>query len=102
MTYEELHQRFGTRLAQRVAVDLSPSELEKISLDDLTIYLERRAERAQKEYQDWLDYSLHYGETAKDRMPDINVLHDRWRAAEDLAYLVAIAEDVRVDINLAV
>jgi hypothetical protein len=89
--YEELHRRYGTHVSQRLRRELSASEFSEVLLDNLTAWLAARAEAAHEAYRTLLnnplasseDDSLHTGAACR-----------RWREAEDLSYLVAIADDV--------
>lgn len=94
MLYQELHHRYGTHIAKRVQVELSTSEFTQVATDELPAYLEMRAEAAHKEYQARLDNPFINEELGAARGAYIGVLYHRWREAEDLAYLVTIAEDV--------
>lgn len=89
MLYEDLHQRFGSHIAKRVQVELSASEFKQVDVEGLVLYLETRAEIAHKEYQSRVDNPF---SRAKDG--NMDALYQRWRDAEDLAYLVMVAEDV--------
>ena len=91
MLYEELHSRFGTHVSQRVKRELSHSEFAEIVIDDLAHWLEARAEAAHEEYRGLLNNPL--ASSTKDSMRAGDACR-RWREAEDLAYLVAVAEDV--------
>jgi len=93
MVFEELHNRYGAHVAKRVQQELTPSELAQISLEQLPVWLETRAETAHKEYQTRL------GDPFADQPNGnqlIDTLYRRWREAEDLAYIIAVAEGVSV------
>ena len=90
MIYEELHVRYGTHVARRVQQELTSTEFEEIALENLPRWLETRAEAAHREYQTQLDNPLLDGE----RETHVSDLYRRWQGAEDLAYIIAIAEDV--------
>jgi hypothetical protein len=95
--YEELHSRYGTHVAQRLKRELSDSEFSHIGIDQLQDWLEARAETAHNDYRRLLNNPLSGGNDA-DRTGDCC---RRWREAEDLAYLVAIADDVDVSAKTA-
>ncbi len=97
MLYEELHHRYGTHIAKRVQVELSASEFKQVDAEELAVYLEMRAEAAHREYQTRLDNPFINEELGAARAEYVGTLYHRWREAEDLAYLVAIAEDVSIN-----
>ncbi len=91
MQYESLHSRFGSHVSQRVRRELTPSEFNTVEIESLAEYLEARAESAHEEYRRLLNNPL----ASSDK--DIGSAGEacrRWRESEDLAYLVAVAEDV--------
>jgi hypothetical protein len=94
MLYEELHQRYGNHIAKRVQQELSVAEFNQIAVPELLSYLELRAEAAHKEYRARLDNPFINEELGDSRSDYMDVLYRRWCEAEDLAYLVTIAEDV--------
>ncbi len=94
MLYNDLHQYFGNHIAKRVQAQLSRSEFSQIDIKDLPEYLEMRAEAAHKEYQIYLDNPFGDSRPQASRKTEIDALYRRWREAEDLAYLIAVAEDV--------
>jgi hypothetical protein len=89
MQYDELHQRYGGHIAKRVEQELLPSEFQKVTLQNLMTFLETRAEAAHLEYQKRLDQLMGQKPGA-----DIDVIYQSWREAEDLAYLISVAEDI--------
>jgi hypothetical protein len=89
MHYEELHQRYGSHIAKRVEQELTASEFEKAKLDDLLNFLETRAETAHLEYQRRLDKLIGVKPGA-----DVDIIYNRWREAEELAYLISVADDI--------
>ncbi len=92
MTYEELNRRYGTHVSQRIRRELSPLEFEKLTIETLPTWLETRAEQAHDKYRLLLSNPLL--SSAGKGVPDTRAACQRWREAEDLAYLVAIAEDI--------
>jgi hypothetical protein len=90
MIFEELHSRYGTHVARRVQQELTPGEFNEIALAELPAWLETRAETAHRAYQARLDNPL----LDSDRDDHVNTLYQRWQGAEDLSYIIAIAEDV--------
>lgn len=102
MLYQELHQHFGSHIARRIQLELSASEFKQVVLEDLTEYLEQRAEEAHKAYQTRLDNPFINEELGKARAQYIDTLYHRWREAEDLAYLVSVAKDVGAATRLMV
>ncbi len=97
MTYDELHNRYGARVAQRLRDELSDSEFKQISLDQLQDWLENRAEKAHGDYRRLLNNPLSSNSDA-DRTGECC---RRWREAEDLAYLVAIGDDTEAPAEIA-
>jgi hypothetical protein len=91
LTYEELHRRYGTHVSQRVRRELTSSEFDSIDIDSLPSWLEARAEAAHDAYLRLLNNPLASQE--KDESGAKEACR-RWREAEDLAYLVVIADDV--------
>ena len=94
MLYEELHRRYGTHVSQRVQRELTASEFNGVEIDHLPAWLEARAEVAHEEYRRLLNNPLASSEQDTTRA---GAACQRWRQAEDLAYLIAIAEDVGVN-----
>lgn len=91
LKYEDLHHRYGTHVSQRVKRELTPSEFNAIAIDQLQDWLEARAETAHDEYRRLLNDPLSSSEKEHGGAGEAC---RRWREAEDLAYLVAIANDV--------
>ncbi|MDR3450677.1 MAG: hypothetical protein P4M15_13205 [Alphaproteobacteria bacterium] len=91
MKYEELHTRYGAHVSQRVKKELSSAEFAKLSIDELAVWLETRAENAHLDYSRLLNNPLASSETDIARA---GLACRRWREAEDLAYLVAVAGDI--------
>jgi hypothetical protein len=102
MVFEELHNRYGSHVARRVQNELTAAEFEGIAIDALAVWLERRAEGAHKEYQTRLDNPFINEELGAARTDYVDVLYRRWQDAEELAYLVAVAEDVSAQAHVAV
>ncbi|HEU0118827.1 MAG TPA: hypothetical protein VFR09_09365 [Alphaproteobacteria bacterium] len=97
MMYEDLHQRYGSHIAKRVQLELSPTEFRQIIVNELPTYLETRAELAHREYQTRIDNPFVSTDKAS---KNVDTLYNRWRDAEDLAYLISIAEDVSATTRL--
>lgn len=98
MQYEELHRRYGTHVSQRVRSELSNSEFTHVSIEELPQWLEARADAAHDEYRQLLSNPLASSENDHAKA---GIACRRWRNAEDLAYLVAIAEDVGATVSIA-
>ncbi len=97
MQYEELHKRYGPHLSQRIARELTESELSAITIEQLYDYLELRAEAAHDAYAAVLAACARNREVRHglaEILAQQDSLAKNWRAAEELAYLVVIAEDV--------
>ena len=96
MQYQELHSRYGTHVSQRICRELTPAEFEQVDVNVLPSWLETRAEEAHATYRRLLSNpttnftAVHTGEACR-----------HWREAEDLAYLVVIAEDVGMNLRAA-
>lgn len=99
MRYEDLFDRYGTHVAQRVRRDLTPSDFHAVELDDLPRWLEARADRAHEAYRQLLLVSPQDECEALRARIDEYCLH--WKEAEDLAYIVTIAEDVSTHVRRA-
>ncbi|MGB9153489.1 MAG: hypothetical protein WCD70_10430 [Alphaproteobacteria bacterium] len=94
MQYEELHRRYGLLVSQRLRRELTPSEFNQIDIELLPAWLEARAESAHEEYR-----RLQNNPLAADQIDAARIGNAcrHWRESEDLAYLVAIAEDVSLN-----
>ena len=92
MKYEKLHQRYGSHIAKRVQAELDDVDFDRVALEELVSFLENRAVTAMREYQDHRDDAVLAHPSATGEV--IDLLHRHWREAEELAYLVEIAEDV--------
>ena len=92
MIFEELHSRYGAHVARRVEQELRPSEFAQITLQQLPAWLETRAETAHKDYEKRL--ANPFAGEKSGRGNAIDTLYSRWQQAEELAYIIAIAEDV--------
>ena len=98
MHYQELQSRYGVHVSQRICRELTPAEFEQVDVEALPSWLETRAESAHNVYRQRLsnphasvDFeAARTGEACR-----------RWREAEDLAYLVVIAEDVGATVRRA-
>ena len=89
MTFDELARHYGPQVAQRLRHELTEAEFNQVSLDTLSLWLETRAEHAHKTYCNLLN------QPQLDKNVNMTGLAcRRWREAEDLAYVVAIADDV--------
>jgi hypothetical protein len=82
MQQEDLLRRYGPHLSKRIKQELTPTELEQVPGNEILHYLEARADAARRDYEE------HIKETQS------HILRMRWREAEELAYLVMVAEDV--------
>lgn len=92
MTNEELNCRYGAHVSQRIGRELSASEFASVDIDDLPEWLDDRARTAHKVYLRLLGNPM-LASTEKSAN-DTRDACRRWREAEDLAYLVSVAEDV--------
>lgn len=95
MIYEELHRRFGAHVSERLRRDLTNAEFKMVDINDLTPWLEKRAEAAHAFYHKMLSNPLAVSEQDQTKAGEAC---RRWRDAEDLSYLVAIAEDVETHV----
>lgn len=95
MLYEELKQRYGNHIAKRVQRELASNEFNKIGVEDLPHYLETRAEKVAQDYKKIMENPLERGNVRSE------VLQRCWREAEDLAYLVSVAEEVATTVKSA-
>ena len=93
MLVDELHQRYGQRVAARLQEELTSIELDSIESADLLQYLETRAQLAHKEYLARLENPFISGDIGNMHVDHLDLLYRRWRWAEELAYLVDVAED---------
>ncbi|MDP9126834.1 MAG: hypothetical protein M3N08_01050 [Pseudomonadota bacterium] len=93
MQYQELNQRYGSHIAKRVQAELDFTEFRHIDLMELPAFLENRAVTAHKEYQANIDNP--FSEKHEEKRAALNDrLLNRWRNAEYVSALVAMAEDV--------
>jgi hypothetical protein len=96
MLYEELRHRYGNHVANRVRRELSRNEFNQTTLENLPAYLEERAKKLGGNYQALMDNPFERGNVRSE------ILQKRWRDAEDLAYLLSIAEDVTAAVRGAI
>lgn len=101
MIFDELHQKYGSHIAKRVQLELSFSEFTKVAINELLSYLEMRAEEAHKAYQNILDNPFAFEDKSAKYRGQVNDLYQRWKEAEDLSYLIMIADDVSANTKLA-
>jgi hypothetical protein len=97
MIFEDLHNRYGAHVARRIQQELTPAEFKEVALENLPSWLAARAETAHKDYQTRLDNPFVNEELGAARNDYVNVLYRRWQDAEELAYLIAVAEDVSAE-----
>jgi len=90
LTFEELNSRYGSYISQRLRQDLLSSELDTVEIEGLPQWLEERAEKAHKNYLMLLNNPIL--SSMDKNASSTGLACRRWRDAEDLAYLVAIAE----------
>lgn len=93
MIFDELVRRYGEHVATRIRQELGASEFSGIRVEELSPYLALRAEEAHREYQRRLERATMNLGACTIRDETAEVLYDRWRAAEELSYLLAIAVD---------
>lgn len=99
MNYEDLHARYGAHVATRIQDELPAEEFKQVKIEELQTFLEKRAEAAHREYQTRLENPFINEELGNARADYIDVLYKRWCDAEDLAYLVAVAENANHQSN---
>jgi len=92
LTFEELYSRYGSYISQRLRQDLLSSEFDMIELGGLPQWLEDRADKAHRNYLLLLNNPI-LAAMDKKNVSNTGMACRRWREAEDLAYLVAIAEN---------
>lgn len=88
MNYDEIQQKYGTHLAKRIQRSLKPNEFLSTNLSNLAEFLEVRAEKAANDYRKLMDNPLERGNVRSELLQKV------WSDAEELAYLLSIAEDV--------
>ena len=93
MLYDELQQHFGSHIAKRVQSSLTRMEFQKVDVDKLRSYLEARAEASANCYKKLMDNPLERGNVR------CEILHKQWSDAEDLVYLISVAEDVSLRVR---
>lgn len=93
MLYEEIRQRYGSHIAKRVQRELNQNEFNSLKVDDLHDYLESRAEKVGHDYRVIMANPFERGNVRSE------VLQSRWREAEDLVYLLSVAEDVSLAVR---
>jgi hypothetical protein len=94
MLYDELHRRFGNHIARRVLAELTRTEFLRAKAHALAEYLDLRAEVAHRVYQTYMDNPFGREKSDKDRKKQIDILYRLWHEAEDLAFVIAVAEGV--------
>ncbi len=97
MKAQDLYDRYGLLVSQRVAHELTPSEFDQVTVDVLPSWLENRAEAAHDTYRALLTNPPSCAQTDPSRR--VGEACRRWREAEDLAYLVVIADDVSANVK---
>jgi hypothetical protein len=93
MLFHDLQQRYGSHIAKRIKLGLAPIEFNSVDLEKLPAYLEKRAEKAAEDYKVLMENPLERGNVRSE------VLQKLWREAEDLAYILSIAEDVSITVR---
>lgn len=93
MLYEELQQRYGKHVAKRIQRELDHREFSQLNVDSLRGYLESRAENVARDYKSIMENPLERGNVRSE------VLQMKWREAEELAYILCIAEDVSATVR---
>ncbi len=93
MLYDHLQQRYGTHLAKRVQRELNGKEFAQVPVDQVSEFLAARADKAAQDYKSLMDNPLERGNVRSE------VLQKRWQDAEDLAYIVTIADDVTLTVR---
>jgi tryptophan synthase alpha subunit len=96
MLYEDLRQRYGNHVAKRVQSELTRNEFHSVLLDDLPIYLAARAEKAAQKYRVAMENPIDRGSARGE------VAQKLWREAEDLAYLLSVAEEISATVRASV
>jgi DNA repair exonuclease SbcCD ATPase subunit len=96
MIYEELQQRYGAHVAKRIQRELNQSEFSSVHLENLKNHLEQRVERTEKNYKSLMSNPLENGNVRSE------ILQKQWHEAENLAYLLSIAEDVSSTVRAAI
>jgi hypothetical protein len=94
MIYEQLQSRYGHYIARRLQLELTASELARADIDNLIHYLEDRAEVAHRQYKQVVDNPLASLKASDDGVKKRDALYQIWHEAEELAYVIAIAENV--------
>ena len=95
MVYEELQRRYGNYVAQRLRQELDASEFNQIEFAKLNNYLDDRADNAHRLYKQTIDNPLAVTTTVSPTgNKKAELLYNQWRDAEDLSYLITIAENV--------
>ena len=96
MLYEDLQQRYGNHIAKRVRLALGSKEFNNADVGTLLNYLETRAEKVAQDYRTLMSNPLERGNMRSE------TLQKQWRDAEDLAYLLSVAEDVSTAVRASI
>lgn len=88
MRIEELEKTYGPHVAKRVTREVGARELEPVSVDQLCHFLQARAERFNAEFKACMANPLEQGNVR------CELLQMKWHDAEELAYLLSVADDV--------
>jgi len=93
MILEDIQRRYGGYIAKRLQTELNITDLADTDLAGLVDFLNERAEAAHRAYKKYLDNPLAapHDATAKEKTGN---LYNSWRDAEELAYLISVAESV--------
>ena len=94
MIYEDLYRRYGAHVSERIWRELAESEIAALDVSTLPSWLESRAESAHENNVHLLTNPQNGSINGTERTKEACRY---WREAEDLAYLVAIAEDVSMN-----
>lgn len=90
MRFEELQDRFGTAIAERVRELLTLQEFAELEMEEIPALFEERAEQAFRSWAEGLNRKpSHSGPAA--RKETLDILRRRWREAEELAYAILAA-----------
>lgn len=92
MTLQELQDRYGLYVAERVRQSLTLKEFADLEVEELVHHFELIAARAYESYQRCLEEPVPANAPALSREDYVGALRHRWQDAEELAHLVLASE----------
>lgn len=93
MEFDELSGRFDPYTAEIIRQALTLEEFTQLEPEELVAYFALRAEQLHEQYRFRLESPDPQDRTYEERQEYLNILRRRWQDAEELAHVVAMAEE---------